>query len=299
MQYSELAQGHVHPESKARPTWISKKQTESPRVSASFKGIQEFQEGKTDDLCTDTLHLWVVGRWSDSQRLRVHFQALPGSAHQRDCRNFRRNSHQSRRIDQHQGNEKERKKIPLRNNKQNQRTKGRVPGRNNKNFLPKVKCVWKSLFHSESWCLYYSGESSRKSDNSLLRKSHMHEAASAERRASPVTELFFFLLAALGLRCGAWASHCGGFSCCRVQAPGTWASVVAARGLSSCGSRGLECRLSSCGTRAQRHVGSPQTRDRTCVPCIGRWILHHCATREVPITELLTSLVCCPPPSLA
>ena len=28
------------------------------------------------------------------------------------------------------------------------------------------------------------------------------------------------------------------------------ASVVVARGLSSCGSRALECRLSSCGTRA-------------------------------------------------
>ena len=26
----------------------------------------------------------------------------------------------------------------------------------------------------------------------------------------------------------------------------------------------------------------PQTRDRTCVPCIGRRILNHCATREVP-----------------
>ena len=61
---------------------------------------------------------------------------------------------------------------------------------------------------------------------------------------------FFFLkfLAALGLHCcvrafsscseycGAQASHCGGFSCCRAQAPGAQASVVAAHGLSSCGS---------------------------------------------------------------
>ena len=29
-------------------------------------------------------------------------------------------------------------------------------------------------------------------------------------------------------------------------------------------------------------MGSSQTRDRTCVPCIGRRILNHCATREVP-----------------
>ena len=52
------------------------------------------------------------------------------------------------------------------------------------------------------------------------------------------------------LRCGAWASHCGGFSCCRAQALGMRASVVVARGLSSCGSWALECRPSSCGTRA-------------------------------------------------
>ena len=28
------------------------------------------------------------------------------------------------------------------------------------------------------------------------------------------------------LRCGARASHCGGFSCCGAQALGAWASVV-------------------------------------------------------------------------
>ena len=49
----------------------------------------------------------------------------------------------------------------------------------------------------------------------------------------------------------AWATlHCGGFSCCRAQALGTWASVVVAHRLSSCGSRALERRLSSCGARA-------------------------------------------------
>ena len=31
--------------------------------------------------------------------------------------------------------------------------------------------------------------------------------------------------------CGAWASHCSGFSCCAAQVLGTQASVVAARGL--------------------------------------------------------------------
>ena len=52
------------------------------------------------------------------------------------------------------------------------------------------------------------------------------------------------------LRCCAWASHCGGFSCCRARALGTQASVVAACRLGSCGSRALECRLSSCGSWA-------------------------------------------------
>ena len=58
----------------------------------------------------------------------------------------------------------------------------------------------------------------------------------------------FSLVAASGgytPRCGARASHCGGFSCCRARALGTQASVVAVRGLSSCGSRHLECRPSS------------------------------------------------------
>ena len=50
--------------------------------------------------------------------------------------------------------------------------------------------------------------------------------------------------------CSARASHCGGPSCCGARAPGTRASVVVARGLSSCGSQALERRLSSCGTQA-------------------------------------------------
>ena len=52
------------------------------------------------------------------------------------------------------------------------------------------------------------------------------------------------------LRCGAQASHCGGFSCCRAWTLGTRTSVVVARGLSSCGSWALECRLSNCGAQA-------------------------------------------------
>ena len=80
--------------------------------------------------------------------------------------------------------------------------------------------------------------------------------------------IYLLFLAALGLRCCAWAlpscgelgaaprrgaraSHCGGLSPCGARAPGVLASAAVARRLSSCGSRAPECRLSSCGALAQ------------------------------------------------
>ena len=50
-------------------------------------------------------------------------------------------------------------------------------------------------------------------------------------------ELSLLWRAGATLRCSARASHCGGFSCCRTRALGVWASVVAARRLSSCGAQ--------------------------------------------------------------
>ena len=83
-----------------------------------------------------------------------------------------------------------------------------------------------------------------------------------------ILKFIYLFLAALGLCCcpralsscgergaalrrGAWAPHCGGLSCRGAQALGKRASVVVARGLSSCGSRAPDRRLSSCGARAQ------------------------------------------------
>ena len=40
---------------------------------------------------------------------------------------------------------------------------------------------------------------------------------------------------------------------------------------------------------APPHVGSSQTRARTHVPCIGRQILNHCATRETQLWSFLTA----------
>ena len=46
------------------------------------------------------------------------------------------------------------------------------------------------------------------------------------------------------------------------------------------------------GRAAPRHVGSSQTRARTRVPCIGRQILNHCATREALQFILIDLSVC-------
>ena len=64
------------------------------------------------------------------------------------------------------------------------------------------------------------------------------------------TGFLYLWRAGAALRCGVRASHCGGFSCCGARALGVQASAVVAHGLSSCGSRALERRLSSCGARA-------------------------------------------------
>ena len=48
------------------------------------------------------------------------------------------------------------------------------------------------------------------------------------------------------------------------------------------GSRAQAQQLCCTTLVAPQHVGSSRTRARTHVPCIGRWILNHCATREVP-----------------
>ena len=74
--------------------------------------------------------------------------------------------------------------------------------------------------------------------------------------SSTISLFFFFLifiylfLVVLGLRWGAQASHCSGFSCCRTQAAGVSASVVAEGWLSNCGSRAPEHWLRSCSTPA-------------------------------------------------
>ena len=85
---------------------------------------------------------------------------------------------------------------------------------------------------------------------------------------------------ALGLHCCMWAfSSCSEWgllfiaedsllilvaSCFKARAPGVQALVAAGHGFSSCGSKALELRLSSCGSQvlvAPQHVESSQIRD--------------------------------------
>ena len=58
------------------------------------------------------------------------------------------------------------------------------------------------------------------------------------------------------------------------------------RGPSRCGAQAPDAQAQQLwltGLVAPWHVGSSQTRARTHVPCIGRQILNHCATREARI----------------
>ena len=94
--------------------------------------------------------------------------------------------------------------------------------------------------------------------------------------------LFIYLylfLTVLGLRfCARAFSSCGerGPLFIEVRKPLTIAaSLVAEHRLQTCGEQ-----LWLTGLVALRHVGSSQTRAQTRVPCIGRQILNHCATRE-------------------
>ena len=69
-----------------------------------------------------------------------------------------------------------------------------------------------------------------------------------------------------------------------------WSTGSRRVGFSSGGMRAQQLQLAGSRTQAQqlwhtglaapRHVGSSQTRARTRVPCIGRQIRNHCATRE-------------------
>ena len=115
-------------------------------------------------------------------------------------------------------------------------------------------------------------------------------------------KLIYLLLAVLGLRCCATAFTCcgergwGGYS--SLQCAGfswwlllLWSTGSRRAGFSSCGARAQQ--LWRTGLVALRHAGSSRTRAGTRVPCIGRRILNHCATREAPAWVLKPPLPNC------
>ena len=100
----------------------------------------------------------------------------------------------------------------------------------------------------------------------------------------------FFSCDERGLLCsyGEKASHCSGFFFFlffgRTWAPKSQASVVAAHGLQSAGSLFFEY-----GSVNLQQVKSSQIRYWTTVPCIARWVLNYCTTREAPLSAFKTS----------
>ena len=88
------------------------------------------------------------------------------------------------------------------------------------------------------------------------------------------------------LRCGARASHCGGFSLLR----STGSKARRLQQLWHLGSVGVACRLQSTGSVVVANGLScseacgifPDQGSNLC-PCTGRRILNHCATREACI----------------
>ena len=114
-------------------------------------------------------------------------------------------------------------------------------------------------------------------------------------------KFIYLFLAVSGLRCCARAfSSCGQQGLLFVRCAGVslrqlllfWSTGSRRAGFNSCGTRAQQLYLTGSRVQAQqlwhtglvapRHVGSSQTRARTCVSCVGRRILNHCATREVP-----------------
>ena len=91
-------------------------------------------------------------------------------------------------------------------------------------------------------------------------------------------------MAVLGLRfCARAFSSCGKWGPLFIAVRGPRGPLTIAA--SHCGAQAPDAQAQQLwltGRVAPRHVGSSQTRARTRVPCIGRQILNHCATREAP-----------------
>ena len=97
-------------------------------------------------------------------------------------------------------------------------------------------------------------------------------------------------MAVLGLRfCARAFSSCGKWGPLFIAVRGPLTIVA-----SHCGAQAPDVQAQQLwltGLVAPRHVGSSQARARTRVPCIGRRILNHCATREAPFLNLFKNTI--------
>ena len=92
-------------------------------------------------------------------------------------------------------------------------------------------------------------------------------------------------MAALGLRfCARAFSSCGERGPLFIAVRGPLTVAASRCGAQTPDTQGQQLWLT--GLVAPWHVGSSQTRARTRVPCIGRQILNHCATREAQTSIL-------------
>ena len=117
---------------------------------------------------------------------------------------------------------------------------------------------WNSILFFSFWlcCVFFAARGL-----SLVVASRVYSSL----RCTGFSLLWLLLLRSTGSR------HAG-FSSCSTRAQQLWLA----------GSRAQAQQLWHMGLVAPRHVGSSWTRARTHVPCIGRRIRNHCATREAP-----------------
>ena len=89
--------------------------------------------------------------------------------------------------------------------------------------------------------------------------------------------------------CRAWASHCSGSSCCRARTLGAWASIVVARGLSSCDFLALNHGLNRCGAR---DLPRPGIEPVSSALVVGFFTTEPLGKPPVPVFDPLFSLSC-------
>ena len=107
------------------------------------------------------------------------------------------------------------------------------------------------------------------------------------------TDFLWLRRAGAILRCGVWASHCGGFSCCGARAVGARASVVVAHGLSCSAACGIfpEQGSNPCPLHWQADSEKEQSRLVKLVNCLQKCMQQEKCYHIQRISQLLCVVV--------